>query len=147
MKVVGRSQIDPPRINYLRKPSLSPIKDVKELSFLIFLVPWSWNKIIKTQSYPEELTIVCTYMHITMLVYFLTDTCIKNWEIRDFFKTNVKIVWNYKNHKNFENFHKVHKEKMSVRVNVRMSKIMRTLIKVELRTYSTYANCRTLRKY
>ena len=34
---------------------------------------------------------------------------------------------------------------MSVRVNVRMSKIMRTLIKVAVRRYATYANYRTLR--
>ena len=33
---------------------------------------------------------------------------------------------------------------MSVRVNVRTSKIMRTPIKVAVRTYATYANCRTL---
>ena len=33
---------------------------------------------------------------------------------------------------------------MSVRVNVRMSKIMRTPKKVGLRTYTTYANCQTL---
>ena len=33
---------------------------------------------------------------------------------------------------------------MSVRVNVRIFKIMRTPIKVEERTYVTYANCRTL---
>ena len=33
---------------------------------------------------------------------------------------------------------------MRVRVKVRMSKIMRTPIKVGLRTYATYANCRTL---
>ena len=33
---------------------------------------------------------------------------------------------------------------MSVRVNVWMSKIMRTPIKVGVRTYATYANCRTL---
>ena len=33
---------------------------------------------------------------------------------------------------------------MSVRVNVRMSKIMRTPIQVGVRTYATYANCRTL---
>ena len=32
---------------------------------------------------------------------------------------------------------------MSVRVNVRMSKIMRTPIKGGVRTYATYANCRT----
>ena len=39
---------------------------------------------------------------------------------------------------------KNHRGKMSVRVNVRMSKIMRTPIKVSVRTYATYANCRTL---
>ena len=33
---------------------------------------------------------------------------------------------------------------MSVRVNVRMSKIMRTPIKVGVSTYATYTNCRTL---
>ena len=33
---------------------------------------------------------------------------------------------------------------MSVHVNVRMSKIMRTSIKVDVRTYVMYANCRTL---
>ena len=37
-----------------------------------------------------------------------------------------------------------HRENMSVLVNVRMSKIMRTLVKVGVRTYATYANCRTL---
>ena len=35
-------------------------------------------------------------------------------------------------------------KKMSEHVNVRMSKIMRTPIKVGTRTYATYANCRTL---
>ena len=30
---------------------------------------------------------------------------------------------------------------MSVHVNVRVSKIMRTSIKASLRTYGTYANC------
>ena len=35
------------------------------------------------------------------------------------------------------------KKKMSVRLKVRMSKIMRTLINVVVRTYATYANCRT----
>ena len=39
---------------------------------------------------------------------------------------------------------KNHRGKMSVRVNVRMSKIMRTPIKVSVHTYATYANCRTL---
>ena len=34
---------------------------------------------------------------------------------------------------------------MSVRVNVHMSKIMRTPIKVGIRTYVTNVNCRTLR--
>ena len=33
---------------------------------------------------------------------------------------------------------------MSVRVKVRMFKIMRTSIKVGVRTYATYANCQTL---
>ena len=33
---------------------------------------------------------------------------------------------------------------MSVRVNVRTSKIMCTPVKVGVRTYATYANCRTL---
>ena len=33
---------------------------------------------------------------------------------------------------------------MCARVNVRMSQIMRTQIKVGVRTYATYANCRTL---
>ena len=33
---------------------------------------------------------------------------------------------------------------MGVRVNVRMFKIMCTPIKVRVRTYATYANCRTL---
>ena len=33
---------------------------------------------------------------------------------------------------------------MSVRVKVRISKIMRTSIKVGVRTYATYTNCRTL---
>ena len=33
---------------------------------------------------------------------------------------------------------------MSARVNVRMSKIMRTLIEVGVCTHATYANCRTL---
>ena len=33
---------------------------------------------------------------------------------------------------------------MNVRVNVRMSKIMRTPIKVDVRTYATYASCLTL---
>ena len=37
-----------------------------------------------------------------------------------------------------------HRENMSVLVNVRMSKIMGTPIKVVVRTYATYANCRTL---
>ena len=35
-------------------------------------------------------------------------------------------------------------EKMSVRVNVRMSKIMLTPIKVGVRTHATYASCWTL---
>ena len=35
---------------------------------------------------------------------------------------------------------------MSVRVNVRMSQIMRMPIKVGGRMYPTYANCRTLKK-
>ena len=39
---------------------------------------------------------------------------------------------------------KNHREKMSVRVNVRKSKIMRTSIKVSVLTYATYVNCRTL---
>ena len=39
---------------------------------------------------------------------------------------------------------KNHKEKMSARVNGRMSKIMFTPIKVGRRTHATYANCRTL---
>ena len=34
---------------------------------------------------------------------------------------------------------------MSVRANVRMSKIMCTPIKVGIRTYAMYANCRTLK--
>ena len=33
---------------------------------------------------------------------------------------------------------------MGVRVNVRISKIIGTPIKVGVRTYATYANCRTL---
>ena len=33
---------------------------------------------------------------------------------------------------------------MSVRVNVRMSNIVLTPIKLDVRTYATYANCRTL---
>ena len=33
---------------------------------------------------------------------------------------------------------------MSVRVNVRMSKIKRIAVIVSIRTYATYANCRTL---
>ena len=33
---------------------------------------------------------------------------------------------------------------MCVRINARMSKIMPTVIKVGVRTYATYANCRTL---
>ena len=37
-----------------------------------------------------------------------------------------------------------HRENMSVLVNVRMSKIMDTPIQVGVRTYATYANCRTL---
>ena len=39
---------------------------------------------------------------------------------------------------------KNHRSKMNVRVNVRMARIIRTLIKVEVRTYATYANYRTL---
>ena len=39
---------------------------------------------------------------------------------------------------------KNHKEKIIVRVNVRMSKIVRMPIKVGVRMYATYANCRTL---
>ena len=39
---------------------------------------------------------------------------------------------------------KNHREKMSVRVNVRKSKIMRTSVKVSVLTYATYVNCRTL---
>ena len=35
---------------------------------------------------------------------------------------------------------------MSVRLNLGMFKIMRTSIKVGVRTYATYANCRTLQK-
>ena len=34
---------------------------------------------------------------------------------------------------------------MSVHVNVHMSKIMHTPIKVGIRTYTMYANCQTLR--
>ena len=37
-----------------------------------------------------------------------------------------------------------HTRKMGVRVNVRISKIVRTLIKVGVRKYATYVNCRTL---
>ena len=39
---------------------------------------------------------------------------------------------------------KNYREKISVRVNVPMSKIMRTTIKVGVRTYTTYVNCQTL---
>ena len=39
---------------------------------------------------------------------------------------------------------KNHDEKMTVRVNVRMYKIMHTPIIVRIRTYTTYANCGTL---
>ena len=35
---------------------------------------------------------------------------------------------------------------MSVRLNVHITKIMRTLTKVGVHTYATYANCRTLNK-
>ena len=35
-------------------------------------------------------------------------------------------------------------KKISVRVNAHMSKIMHTPIKIGLRTYATYTNCRTL---
>ena len=38
-----------------------------------------------------------------------------------------------------------HREKMSVHVNVRMSTIMRTPMKLGVHTYATYANCRTLK--
>ena len=43
------------------------------------LVPWSWNKIIKTQSLPEELIIVCMYIRINILAYCPTDTL--NWQV------------------------------------------------------------------
>ena len=36
------------------------------------------------------------------------------------------------------------REKMSVRVNTLMSGIMRPSIKIGVRMYATYANCRTL---
>ena len=39
---------------------------------------------------------------------------------------------------------KNHREKISVLVKVRMSKIVRTPIKVGVCTYEMYANCRTL---
>ena len=39
---------------------------------------------------------------------------------------------------------KNHREKIIVRVNVRMSKIVRMPIKVGVRMYAPYANCRTL---
>ena len=39
---------------------------------------------------------------------------------------------------------KNNREKMSVRVNVHMSKIMRTPIELGVHTYATYINCRTL---
>ena len=39
---------------------------------------------------------------------------------------------------------KNHREQMSVRVNVRKSKIMRMPTKVDVRTYATYVNCQTL---
>ena len=45
--------------------------------------------------------------------------------------------------KTFQN----HREKMSVRVNVRMSKITLTPIQVSIRLYVTYVNCRTLKCY
>ena len=35
-------------------------------------------------------------------------------------------------------------EKMSVRVNIHISKFMRTSIKLGVRTYTTYGNCQTL---
>ena len=35
-------------------------------------------------------------------------------------------------------------KKMSIRLNIRMSKTMHTLIKVGISTYATYANCRTM---
>ena len=35
---------------------------------------------------------------------------------------------------------------MSLRLNVHITKIMRTLTKVGVHTYATYANCRTLNK-
>ena len=49
----------------------------------------------------------------------------------------------YKNQKNLKTL-KNHREKMSVRVNVRMSKIMCMPVKVFTRMYVTYAICRTL---
>ena len=39
---------------------------------------------------------------------------------------------------------KNHREKMSIRANVHMSKIMSTPIKLGVRTYLTYVNCQTL---
>ena len=39
---------------------------------------------------------------------------------------------------------KIYEKKMSVRVNIRMSKITCTQIKVEIHIYVTYANCQTL---
>ena len=38
---------------------------------------------------------------------------------------------------------KINSKKISVRLKVYMSKIMRTLIKVAVRTYATYSYCRT----
>ena len=42
---------------------------------------------------------------------------------------------------------KNHWEKLSLRLKVRISKITRTPKKVGVRTYATYANCRTLTRY
>ena len=91
----------------------------------------------------------------------------KNWKIRSFFKTNVNSKESvYSKHKQiklkfkyvaevFKQFKTIrttkilkplrrNEEKMSVRVNVRISKIMRTPIKVGVRMYTTYANCPTV---
>ena len=57
---------------------------------------------------------IMTYVRVAVLAYFLTENL------------------------------KSHGEKMSVRVNVRMSKIKRIAVIVSIRTYATYANCRTL---